>query len=469
LSVKLARVTLLVAAAFAAAVETFSPPLAAEETGPVKLALEIDIDGAIGPATAQQVKEALATTAERHAEIVILRLNTPGGLVTSMREIIADVLASPVPVVGYVAPSGAHAASAGTYILYATHVAAMAPGTNLGAATPVEIGVPMPGLPTQPDRDKGGDKGTAPAAPQDAMTAKMTNDAVAFIRSLAELRGRNADWAEKAVREAASLSANAALQAGVIDLVAGDTTELLAKIDGRTVAMAGGVSRPLATRGLTVETLQPGWLIRLLSVITDPNVAVILILVGVYGLIFEFASPGAVAPGVVGTIALLLGLYALNLLPIDNAGLALMLLGLTLLIIEAFNPTLILGLGGLAAFLLGTAMLFKVEAPGFRLSPTAIALPAVLVFALVAFVGRVLWRARPWSRRVGAQAMHGLPAEILDWRARAGHVRANGERWQARGDETFAPGETVEVATVNGLTLMVRRRPDAAAAEGEPR
>ena len=472
---KLVRAPLLVAAVFAAAVTTFSPPFAADKAGSDKLALEIDIDGAIGPATARHVKEALATSDERRAEVVILRINTPGGLVTSMREIIADVLASPVPVVGYVAPSGAHAASAGTYILYATHVAAMAPGTNLGAATPVEIGAPMPGLPGQPDKgDKGGgdehgDKGTTPAAPQDAMTAKMTNDAAAFIRSLAELRGRNADWAEKAVREAASLSANAALQAGVIDLVAADTAELLAKIDGRTVAVTGGASQHLVTRGLTVETLQPGWLIRLLSVITDPNVAVIMLLIGVYGLIFEFTSPGAVAPGVVGTIALLLGLYALNLLPIDYAGLALMLLGLTFLIVEAFNPTVVLGLGGLAAFLLGTAMLFKVEAPGFRLSPTIVGAAATLVFALVAFVGRALWRARPWSRCVGAQAMHGLPAEILDWRAGAGHVRVDGERWQARGDETFAPGETVEVATVDGLTLMVQRRSNATATEGEPR
>ncbi|WP_425284095.1 NfeD family protein [Hyphomicrobium facile] len=471
---KLERAPLLVAAAFAAAVATFSPPFAADKASSVKLALEIDIDGAIGPATARHVKEALVTADERRAEVVILRLNTPGGLVTSMREIIADVLASPIPVIGYVAPSGAHAASAGTYILYATHVAAMAPGTNLGAATPVEIGAPMPGLPaqpdTQPDRgDQGGsDKGATPAPSQDAMTAKMTNDAVAFIRSLAELRGRNADWAEKAVREAASLSANAALQAGVIDVVAADPTELLAKIDGRTVAVTGGASEHLATRGLTVETLQPGWLIRLLSVITDPNVAVILLLVGIYGLIFEFTSPGAVAPGVVGTIALLLGLYALNLLPIDYAGLALMLLGLTFLIVEAFNPTVILGLGGLAAFLLGTAMLFKVEAPGFHLSPAVVALASVLVFALVVFVGRALWRARRRPPRVGGEAMHGLPAKVLDWRAGEGHVRANGERWQARGDETFAPGETVEVATVSGLTLIVRRRADAAAAGGEP-
>jgi len=468
--VKLVRAPLLVAAVIAAAVATFSPPFAADKAGSAKFALEIDIDGAIGPATARQVKEALANADERRAEIVILRLNTPGGLVTSMREIIADVLASPVPVVGFVAPSGAHAASAGTYILYATHIAAMAPGTNLGAATPVEIGAPMPGLPGQPDKgDQGGsDKGATPAPAQDAMTAKMTNDAVAFIRSLAELRGRNADWAEKAVRQAASLSANAALRAGVIDLVASDTTELLAKIDGRTVAVTGGVSEHLATRGLTAEVLQPDWLIRLLSVITDPNVAVILMLVGVYGLIFEFTSPGAVAPGVVGTIALLLGFYALNLLPIDYAGLALMLLGLTFLIVEAFNPTVILGLGGLAAFLLGTAMLFKVEAPGFRLSPAVVGVAATLVFALVVVVGRALWRARRRQPRVGGEAMQGLPAKILDWQAGEGHVRANGERWRARGDETFTPGETVEVATVSGLTLMVRRRPDTVAAEGEP-
>ncbi len=220
-------------------------------------------------------------------------------------------------------------------------------------------------------------KGTKPST-SDAMTAKVTNDAVAFIRSLAELRGRNADWAEKAVREAASLSANAALEAHVIDLVARDTAELLERIDGRTVEVAGGSKRPLATKGLPVETLEPGWLIRLLSVITDPNVALILMLVGVYGLIFEFSTPGAVAPGVIGTICLLLGLYALNMLPIDYTGLALMLLGIAFLIVEAFNPTVVLGLGGLAAFLLGAAMLFKVEAPGYQLSWTIIGTAAAV-------------------------------------------------------------------------------------------
>ncbi|SIO56061.1 hypothetical protein SAMN05443247_08188 [Bradyrhizobium erythrophlei] len=280
-------------AAIAAAVQFASPALlSAEESG--RPALMIEIDGAIGPATARYVKEALTTAGERRVDVVILRLNTPGGLATSMREIIADVLGSSVPVIGYVAPSGAHAASAGTYILYATHIAAMVPGTNLGATTPVQIGGPLPGLPgSAPDKD-GKDKKDDAQQPalKDAMTAKATNDAVALIRSLAELRGRNADWAEKAVREAASLSASGALQANVIDLVARNPTELLQLIDGRTVELAGGDMRQLATKGLTIERLDPGWLIRLLSVITDPNVAFILLMVGIYGLNLRVLHPG---------------------------------------------------------------------------------------------------------------------------------------------------------------------------------
>jgi membrane-bound serine protease (ClpP class) len=467
--VNLAR-TALFATALAVAPAAFFPPATAVEAG--KLALKIEIDGAIGPAVARHVKDALITAGERHAEVVILRMNTPGGLVTSMREIITDVLASPVPVVGYVAPSGAHAASAGTYILYATHVAAMAPGTNLGAATPVEIGGPgpTPGSPVGDRSDKSGSGGKddkdAPAS-SDAMTAKMTNDAVAFIRSLAELRGRNADWAEKAVREAASLSASGALAAGVIDLVARDEAELLQRIDGRNVEMAGGDRRTLSTKGVQVETLEPGWLIRLLSVITDPNVAFILMIIGIYGLVFEFSSPGAVAPGIIGTISLLLGLYALNLLPIDYAGLALMMLGITFLIVEAFNPTVVLGLGGLVAFLLGAAMLFKVQAPGYQLSWTIIILVAAATFALSAIAGRSLWRTRKNPALVGAQAMRGLPAEILDWHGDSGHVLAQGERWQARGEEVFTTREMVEVTDVNGLTLFVRRRPVRTESDGE--
>jgi membrane-bound serine protease (ClpP class) len=290
------------------------------------------------------------------------------------------------------------------------------------------------------------------------MAAKATNDAVALIRSLAELRGRNADWAEKAVREAASLSATAALQMNVVDLVARNPTELLQTIDGRTVELTGGDKRQLATKGLTIEQLDPGWLIRLLSVITNPNVAFILLMVGIYGLIFEFSNPGAIAPGVVGTICLLLGLYALNMLPISYAGLALLLLGITFLVVEIFNPTIVLGLGGLAAFLLGAAMLFKIEGPGYRLSWTVIIITAAMIFSLTVFVLGSLWRARKDPARVGAQAMRGLPAEVLDWSGSEGHVFAQGERWQAHGADVLAPGETVEVTDIKDLTLVVRRR-----------
>ena len=429
-------------------------PSSAEENG--RLALVVSIDGAIGPASASYVKEALAKASERRAEVVLLRMNTPGGLNSSMREIIADVLASPIPVVGYVAPSGAHAASAGTYILYATHIAAMAPGTNIGAATPVQIGGPLPGLPSgTPDKD-GKDKSDQP---KDAMTAKATNDAVAFIRSLAELRSRNADWAEKAVREAATLSANGALQAHAIDLVARDQAELLRQLDGRMVEVAEGKTQRLATRDAVVEAIEPGWISRFLAVITDPNVAFILLMIGIYGLIFEFMSPGAVAPGVVGAICLLIGLYALNLLPINYAGLALMLMGLVLLTVEAFNPTVVIGLGGIVAFVLGALMLFRGEAPGYHLSWWVIGITAAAFAGLALFVLGSLRRVGKAPALVGAQAMQGLPAEILDWNGNEGHVFTHGERWQARGAETFKPGETVEVADVIDLTLLIRRAP----------
>lgn len=427
-------------------------PGSAEENG--RPALTVTIDGAIGPASAAYVKEALARAGERRAEVVILTMNTPGGLNSSMREIIADVLASTVPVVGYVAPAGAHAASAGTYILYATHIAAMAPGTNIGAATPVQIGGPLPGLPSgTPDKD-GKDKKDEP---KDAMTAKATNDAVAFIRSLAELRDRNADWAEKAVREAATLSANAALQARVIDLVARDQAELLRQIDGRLVEVAGGKTRRLATKDAVIEAVDPGWISRFLAVITDPNVAFILLMVGIYGLIFEFVSPGAVAPGIVGTICLLIGLYALNLLPINYAGLGLMLVGVALLAVEAFNPTVVVGLGGVVAFVLGAIMLVRVEAPGYRLSWTVIGIVAAMFTGFVLVVFGALRRARRGSARAGAQAMQGLSAEVLDWNETEGHVFTHGERWQARGTEVFKRGERVEVAKIVDLTLVVRR------------
>ncbi|WP_246801270.1 NfeD family protein [Bradyrhizobium genosp. L] len=452
------RAALVAVTTFIALAVSIRPGVAEENS---RLALTISIDGAIGPASASYVKDALAKAAERRAEIVVLRLNTPGGLNSSMREIIADVLASPVPVIGYVAPSGAHAASAGTYILYATHLAAMAPGTNIGAATPVQIGAPMPGLPGTPDKDGKDNK----AGEKDAMTAKVTNDAVAFIRSLAELRGRNADWAEKAVREAATLSANAALQAGVIEIVARDPADLLRQVDGRMVEIAGKTQH-LATKDLALEAIEPGWISRLLAVITDPNVAFILLMVGIYGLIFEFMSPGMIGPGVVGTICLLLGLYALNMLPTNYAGFALMLVGIVLLAVEAFNPTVVIGVGGLLAFVLGALMLFRGEAPGYTLSWWVIGITAAMFAAFLVAVLGALRRAARGPVLTGAQAMQGLPAEVLDWTGTTGHVFANGERWQARGTETFRSGETVEVANIIDLTLVVRRAAIAAGAGG---
>jgi membrane-bound serine protease (ClpP class) len=462
--VQTVKAAFVAAIAVVALVVSFLPSLAEESR---RLALTISLEGAIGPASASYVKDALVKATERRAEVVILRLNTPGGLTTSMREIISDVLASPIPVVGYVAPSGAHAASAGTYILYATHIAAMAPGTNIGAATPVQIGGPIPGLPGgTPDKDgKDRKDGDRQAEPKDAMTAKVTNDAVAYIRSLAELRGHNVDWAEKAVREAATLSANGALEAHVIDLIARDPAELLAKVDGRVVEVAGGKMQRLATKDAVVETIDPGWTSRFLAVITDPNVAFILLMVGIYGLIFEFMSPGAVAPGVVGTICLLVGLYALNLLPINYAGLALMLVGIALLTFEAFNPTVVIGLGGVIAFVLGAVMLFRVESPGYRVSWPLIAIVVAMFIGLVLIVLGSLRRARRGPVRVGAQAMRGLSAEVLDWSENEGHVFAHGERWQARGAETFKPGDVVEVANIVDLTLMVRRAPVRSAKE----
>ncbi|MEZ2407289.1 nodulation protein NfeD [Bosea sp. UNC402CLCol] len=455
---RLARVALFAAAVAAAAIlSSFSPA----QTVAGRVALSVAIDGAIGPASSRQLKQALNVAAERKAAVLILQLNTPGGLVTSMREMIADILASPVPVIGYVAPAGGHAASAGTYILYATHVAAMAPGTNLGAATPVQIG----GLPSLPGGEKdngpgGIGKDTGARAPVDAMTTKVTNDAVALIRSLAELRGRNGDWGEKAVREGASLSASAALDQRVIDFVARDTAELLQLADGRTVEVAGK-KEVLATKGLAVETLEPGWFIRLLAVITNPNTAVILMLVGFYGLVFEFVSPGAVAPGVVGAICLVLGLYALDQLPINYTGLALMLLGVAFLIIETFNPTVVLGLGGAAAFLLGSTMLLQTEGPGFGVSWAVIGPAAVLSLALALLAGTYFWTARRNPPRIGGEAMRGLAVDVLDWNGGEGHVLALGERWRAKADEPIAPGGSAEVTAVSGLVLTVRRR-DAA-------
>ena len=335
----------------------------------------LPLTGAIGPASADFVERGLARADHDDAQLVVLQIDTPGGLDTSMREIIKAILASRVPVAVFVGPSGARAASAGTYILYASHIAAMAPGTNLGAATPIQIGMPSPISPSPPpaiekEKQKEKEKGKAkPAeeakAPEDTLTKKQTHDAAAYIRGLAQLRGRNAEWGERAVREAVSLSADEALAQKVIDVTARDVPQLLAKLDGRKVTTAAG-ERVLATAGATAIMMEPDWKSRFLAVITDPSVALILMMLGIYGLFFEFSNPGFVLPGVVGAICLCLGLFALNMLPVNYAGLTLVLLGLAFLVAEAFLPSYgSLGVGGIIAFVIGAVMLIDTDVPGF--------------------------------------------------------------------------------------------------------
>ncbi|HSG96116.1 MAG TPA: nodulation protein NfeD, partial [Afifellaceae bacterium] len=398
-------------------------PATAQTSGTVLL---VELDGPIGPAASDYVSRALEKAQETNAKIVILRIDTPGGLDTSTRDIIRDILASPIPVIGYVAPSGARAASAGTYILYACHVAAMAPGTNVGAATPIQIGGGFPKLPaTEEEKDE--DK---PAHP--TLADKAISDSIAYLRSLAQMRGRNVEWAEKAVRDAASISAEDALAMQVIEILATDIPDLLVQLDGRSVKAAFGVQN-LATQGLAVSRHEADWRTRLLAVITNPNIAYILMLIGIYGLIFEFYSPGAIVPGVAGAICLFLALYAFNVLPVNYAGLALLVLGISLMVTEAFVPSFgALGLGGAAAFVLGSIMLLDIEAPGFQVSPVLIGSVATVSSGLFVFVMMMLMRARRRLVVTGPEELLHSRAEVVEWRGRQGRVRVHGELWKAR-------------------------------------
>ncbi len=438
-------------------------PPAASHAGEIVV---VPVAGAIGPASADFITRSLARAATAHAQLAVIELDTPGGLDTSMRQIIKAILASPVPVAAFVAPSGARAASAGTYIVYACHIAAMAPGTNLGAATPIQIGSPGAASPAPKPPGETGKASSAPATDtQSTETRKQIGDAAAYIRGLAQLRGRNAQWAERAVREAVSLSASEALEQHVVDLTARDVPDLLSKLDGRPVETASG-THTLATANAPVVTLEPDWRSHLLAVITDPNVALILLTIGMYGLFFEFANPGFVLPGVAGAICLLIGLFALQLLPISYTGLALIFLGIAFLIAEAFLPTFgTLGFGGIIAFAAGALMLIDTDAPGYGVPLSTIAAISAVGAVFVFFVSSFAYRARRRPVVTGGEALVGSLGEIIDAGlapaeddlgvANVGWARVHGERWRVRAPAPLTTGARVRVTGRRGLTLDV--------------
>lgn len=412
----------------------------------------LSVEGAIGPASADYLVRGLARAREDGAQLAVLVIDTPGGLDTAMRDIIKAILASPLPVASFVAPSGARAASAGTYILYASHIAAMAPGTNLGAATPVQVGG-LPGAPPQPT-----DKGKDGERPGDVLSRKQVNDAAAYIRSLAALRGRNAEWAERAVRESASLAAEEALRLKVVDHLAADLADLLRQLDGKTVT-AAGQTLTLHTAGAELLQRQPDWRTRLLAVITNPSVALILMMLGIYGLFFEFSNPGLGVGGVLGAICLILALYALQMLPVSYAGMALILLGIAFMTAEAFLPSFgVLGIGGVVAFVVGALILIDTEVPGFGI-PLGLVVGLGVLSALViaALLGMALG-ARRRASVAGDAGLVGSLVRVVRVEAddpRCGWVQLQGEHWQVRGAQALQPGQQVRVTARHGVLLEV--------------
>jgi membrane-bound serine protease (ClpP class) len=415
----------------------------------------VAIESVIGPATADFVSRSLERAAKDGAPLVVLRLDTPGGLDSSMRDIIRDILASPVPVVAWVGPSGARAASAGTFILYASHFAAMAPATNLGAASPVAIGGGGGG--GGGGKDESGKNGKADAPSGGTMMRKVTNDAAAYIRGLAQLRGRNAEWAEKAVREAVSLPAAEAKKIKVIDVVAGSVPALLEALDGRTVEVAGE-KRKLAVKGAELLEIVPDWRTKVLAVITNPSVAYLMILLGVYALIFEFSNPGLILPGVVGAICILIAMYAFQMLPVNYAGLALLVLGISFMVAEVWVASHgALAVGGLVAFVIGSIMLLDTDVPQFEIPYTLIAGVTVASAAILFLMVGMLIRNRSRPVVSGRESLLGAQGEALEDIAGVGWARVQGERWRVRVAEPLRAGERLRITAVHGLVLDATR------------
>jgi membrane-bound serine protease (ClpP class) len=420
---------------------------------------QIELDGPIGPAAAEYFDQAVRRAATDGAVAIVLRLDTPGGLADSMRQIIARILASKVPVLGYVAPGGARAASAGTYILYACQIAAMAPATHLGAATPVSLGDLMP---TPPDEKSDPSKKSGNAEPADkpgadAEARKVLNDAIAYIRSLAQLRGRNAEWAEAAVRGAATLTASEALEKHVIDFIAADTPSLLAQADSRQVHVGEQVVT-LRLKDVSLREYAPNWRTRFLAIITNPTFAYLLLLAGIYGLVLEAFHPGALLPGIVGGICLLIGLYALQMLPVNYAGLALMALGVGLLVAEAITPSVgAFGVGGVIAFVIGSILLFDTGVPGYEVNLGVIAGIALCAAALLALILWLVMHARRAPRISGDEQMREANGELIDAVSAGGEAwaRVLGERWRVRCEVSLPAGTRVRIVRREGLLLWV--------------
>lgn len=411
---------------------TMGLPLHSEQK---KEVMVITVQGVINPVTSEFIEKNIKKANQKAADVLVVELDTPGGLDTSMRSIIKAINGSDIPIVVYIAPPGARAASAGVFITMAAHVAAMAPGTNIGAAHPVGLGEKM---------DK-------------TMIEKATNDAVAYIKSIAERRGRNAKWAEDAVRQSVSATSKEALKLNVIDLIATNTDELLSKINGRKVETVAG-KRMLLTKNSTIQREQMGLRLKILSVISDPNVAYILMLLGFYGLFFELTNPGSIFPGVLGGISLILAFYSFQTLPVNYAGLMLIVLAIIMFILEVkITSHGVLTIGGIISMVIGSLMLFESPGPFLKLS-VALIIPAVLITALffTLTVGLAIkaWRQKPVTGTEGLIGLEGVAHTDI---SENGMALVHGEYWRAYSDEPVRKGDKVKVESVSGLKIKVKK------------